>query len=151
MKKTLCILLAIVTTLSTGSFAAPTMVGTATTAKENTVIASENENATTMNEQANFAPGINILTGTENALNFNNMQDVSVDDGSLEDAEGNLILTYDKNVTTTLSVVDSPVSSADGKVIKLSDYVLGKADPYPKVYFFNYEMPESSIYSLGVK
>ena len=54
MKKTLCILLAIVTTLSTGSFAAPTMVGTVTTAKENTVIASENKNATKTKRYAIF-------------------------------------------------------------------------------------------------
>ena len=47
--------------------------------------------------ERNFTPGINILTGTEEALNFNNMQDVTVTDGILKDAEGNLVLTYDKN------------------------------------------------------
>ena len=89
-------------------------------------------------------PGINILTGTADALNFDNLPDQTLSWKSgantpLYNAQGNEILAF-KNIPN-LSIVESPISSEDGKVVKLHGIGEGTAKIYPQIHFSNYNAP----------
>ena len=99
----------------------------------------------------NFKPGYNMLTGTEDAMDFDDLTNTTASDGSLEDSEGNVLFTYNTAQTSTLSVVDSPVAGETGKSLMFSGYLYEKAQAktsyelYPQLYtkdVVRYEAPE---------
>lgn len=96
----------------------------------------------------NFKPGYNMLTGTEDAMDFDDLTNTTASDGSLEDSEGKVLFTYNTAQTSTLSVVDSPVDGETGKSLMFSGYLYEKAQAktsyelYPQLYTTIYEAPE---------
>ena len=137
MKKTLSIVLALMMVLSTVSLAAPTMVSTVTDANEISVDATEIEKTTlasTTSEAATFKPGVNILTGTEKPLTFDDGT-YSVSGLKVLDEAKNTVMTA-KGDVASISVVPSPVSPQDGYVVKYDITDLPKdTSKYPRVYF----------------
>ena len=99
----------------------------------------------------NFKPGYNMLTGTEDLVDFDDLANTTASDGSLEDGEGNVLFTYNTAQTSNLSVVNSPVSGETGKSLMFSGYLYEKAQAktyyelYPQLYtkdVVRYEAPE---------
>lgn len=147
MKKALSIVLALMMVLSTVSLAAPTMVSTVTDANETSVDATEIEKTTlasTTSEAATFKPGVNILTGTEEAFNFDNDAYTLVGTGNRNVyLDGKRIFVLSDG---TASITESPVAGeSTNKALKMGGFSVeaGKTS-YPQVINFAGSLPEDS-------
>ena len=94
--------------------------------------------------ERNFTPGINILTGTEEPMTFDELENKTHTGGKLYDADGNLVLSYEngKAQTKNINVIDTPVAGETGKALEFSGYGYNASKTcYPKLKFNNYEAP----------
>ena len=67
----------------------------------------------------NFVPGINVMTGTEETMGFENLGETTFADGILYDGNGNKVI---KCTETVLEVADSPVAGETGKALKITGH-----------------------------
>ncbi len=93
--------------------------------------------------ESNFTPGYNILTGTEEALNFNSVAAGTelTQEGSqyyLKDASGSKVM----SATYASSIVASPVPTSDGNVLKMTATCKADGKLYPQLRFNSHESPD---------
>ena len=156
MKKTKLLSLILAMLMLTSSvFAAPVALPTVDSAQETEEAAQQHfpaaEAEVGAESLSELKPGINILTGTKEALNFNGEEfeagGLSSDsDGVFRDDNGKKILNFDTAYLKKVAVVASPVEDDNGnKALKLSNYVRflgGNLTSYPTIKFDDYKVPE---------
>lgn len=155
MKKTKLLSLILAMLMLTSSvFAAPVALPTVDSAQETEEAAQQHFPAAEAEVGAEslpkFKPGINILTGTKEALDFDGAEfeaGGSSSNGVFYDDNGNDVLKFDTAYLKKVAVVASPVTGeTDNKALKLSNYVRflkSNFTSYPTIKFDNYEAPEA--------